>query len=99
MNPYFTYAALLACGLYGIKNKLALTQDALDTSVSPPQKLQRLPKDLYSATLRMAAPGSMAREVLGDDFVDHFAGTRENEWELYSMAVTDWETKRYLELA
>ena len=32
----------------------------------------------------------MAREVFGDDFVDHFAGTREHEVRLWDEAVTDW---------
>ena len=29
-------------------------------------------------------------EVLGDDFVDRFAGTREYELMLFNEAVTDW---------
>lgn len=80
MNPYFTFSAVLACGLYGIKNKLALpgpplrTRKATDSE--PPPSLHRLPKTLQEATARMAAEGSMARKVLGDAFVNHFAGTR-----------------------
>lgn len=35
-------------------------------------------------------PESVAREVFGDDFVEHFAGTREHEIRLWDEAVTDW---------
>lgn len=50
-----------------------------------------LPQSLEAATLRMMRQGSVAREVLGDDFVEHFGGTREHEVELWNSAVTNWE--------
>ena len=34
----------------------------------------------------------------GDDFVDHFAATREWEHRQWQDAVTDWELKRYFEI-
>lgn len=76
MNPYLTFSAVLACGLHGIKNKLPLTQPALRTKGENLPKLERLPKTLQEATSRMGAEGSLARKVLGDDFVDHYVGTR-----------------------
>lgn len=99
MNPHFTFAAVLACGLYGILHQLPLTIPALDTtSPSALEGLERLPKSLQEATLKMARKGSLAREVLGDKFVDHFTATRQNECDLYALAVTDWEIKRYTEM-
>lgn len=76
MNPHLTFAAVLACGLYGIKNKLPLTLEPMRTSGPNLPEYERLPKSLQSATAKMTAKGSMARKVLGDEFVDHFAGTR-----------------------
>ncbi|KAK4051803.1 hypothetical protein OIV83_002508 [Microbotryomycetes sp. JL201] len=99
MNPYLTFSAVLACGLYGIKNASPLTLEPLRTTNGKKPDLERLPKTLQEATAKMAAPNSMARQVLGDEFVDHFAGTREHEWNLFAAAVTDWEMSRYLELA
>ncbi|EQL04055.1 glutamine synthetase [Ophiocordyceps sinensis CO18] len=58
---------------------------------------ERLAKSLNEATQRFTRKGSVAREVFGDDFVDHFGGTRENEVRLFDEAVTDWEMKRYIE--
>lgn len=36
-------------------------------------------------------------QVFGDDFVEHFGGTRRHEIRLWDEAVTDWEMKRYIE--
>lgn len=50
-----------------------------------------LPTSLETATERMMKPNSIAREVLGDDFVEHFGGTRKHEVQLWNEAVTNWE--------
>lgn len=50
-----------------------------------------LPQSLEAATIRMTRSGSVAREVFGDDFVEHFGGTREHEVALWNSAVTNWE--------
>lgn len=54
-----------------------------------------LPTSLESATIRMMRSDSIAREreVFGDDFVDHYGGTREHEIKLWNEAVTNWERK------
>ena len=52
-----------------------------------------LPRSLEAATERMVQRDSIAREVLGDEFVDHFGGTREHEIKLWNEAVTSWESK------
>jgi len=46
----------------------------------------------------MLAPDSVARELFGNEFVDHYAQTRLEEWQLFSLAVTDYELRRYFEL-
>jgi len=50
-----------------------------------------LPQSLETATARMMRQGSVAREVLGDDLVEHFGGTREHEVKLWNSAITNWE--------
>lgn len=52
-----------------------------------------LSRTLEEAALRMMRPDSIAREpeVFGDEFVDHFGGTRLHEARLWSAAVTNWE--------
>lgn len=55
-----------------------------------------LPASLEAATERMMRSGSIAREdsVLGNEFVEHFGGTRQHEVGLWNAAVTNWEGKR-----
>ena len=49
-------------------------------------------------TTRNFRESAIARDWLGDTFVDHFAATREWEWRQWLDAVTDWEMKRYFEI-
>ncbi len=100
-NAHYVLAAVLACGWRGVEKNLPLTLPPLgrgeevggeaDTGI-------RLAKSLKEATERFAAKGSVAREVLGDEFVEHFEGTREHEMRLWDEAVTDWEVRRYIEI-
>lgn len=110
MNPYFTFAALLALGLRGIRNRTPLPGPPIRPPAAgsssrsgggppPPQQHERLPNSLEKAVEKFLREGSLAREVLGDEFVEHYGATRQNEAELYAQAVTDWELRRYLELA
>jgi glutamine synthetase len=83
---------------YGIENKLELYIPAslgLDKSGKLPG--ERLPKTLKEATLKMMEKGSLARLILGDAFVDHYAATRLHECREWDTAVTDWELTRYME--
>jgi glutamine synthetase len=56
-----------------------------------------LPATLHDATEQMKA-SPIAREILGEKFVEHFVQTREWEWRQHLKAVTDWEYKRYFEI-
>lgn len=95
-NPQLVLAAVLGCGLRGIEKKLELTIPPLGKGQETGGG-ERLAKNLGDAVNKMTEKGSVAREVLGDGFVDHFGGTRTHEINLYEQAVTDWEVKRYVE--
>jgi glutamine synthetase len=97
VNPYLAMAGTLAAGLYGIKNKLELTQAASTGNGYMEEAFGRLPATLEEATIRMKT-SSIAHEILGDYFVDHFISTRDWEWRQHLKAVTDWEIKRYFEI-
>lgn len=92
-NPYLVLAAIVALGWRGVEKKLELTLPPLgkgeDVGGSKDQGL-RLAKSLKQANVRFMRKESVAREVFGDEFVDHFGGTREHEVRLWDEAVTDW---------
>lgn len=92
-NPHFVMAAILGAGWRGVERKLAIPCPPLSKGTaqgSDTDKGERLAKSLKEATQRFMREGSVAREVFGDAFVDHFGGTREHEVRLFEEAVTDW---------
>lgn len=99
-NPHYVLAAVLALGWRGVENKLEIPCPPLGTGEDVGGQSDmgvRLAKSLREATDRFTRHGSIAREVFGDEFVEHFGGTREHEVRLWDEAVTDWEMKRYIE--
>jgi glutamine synthetase len=97
VNPYLAMAGCLASGLYGIKNKLELKQPATTGNGYLDFSNGTLPRTLEEATAKMKA-SAIAKEILGEAFVEHFVQTREWEWRQHLKAVTDWEYKRYFEI-
>jgi len=92
-NPYLVLATILALGWRGVEKKLEIKLPPLGKGEevgSASDKGLRLARSLKEATVQFAREKSVAREVFGDDFVDHFAGTREHEVRLWDEAVTDW---------
>jgi glutamine synthetase len=89
-NPFFVLATVLALGWRGIEKKLEVPVAPLGKSEDTAETGVRLAKSLREATDRFVRKGSVAREVFGDDFVDHFGGSREHEIRLWDEAVTDW---------
>ncbi len=96
-NPYLAMAACVAAGLYGIEQGLKLTTPPLEGDSAKARRIPRLPRNLMDATHNLKQ-SKIARELLGDEFVDHFVQTREWEWRQFQDAVTDWELKRYFEI-
>ncbi len=97
MNPYLATAAVLAAGLSGIEKKLKLTAKPIHGTNEGAENIPRAPRTLIETT-RIFRNSDLARDWFGDDFVDHFAATREWEWRQWLDAVTDWELKRYFEI-
>lgn len=91
MNPHYAFSAIFALGLRGIAEKSKLPYGPIGSPGVTRDTLIKLPTSLESATAQFKRPESLAREVMGDYFVDHFAGTREHELEVFRKAVTDWE--------
>lgn len=95
-NPFYVLSAILATGLRGIEKQLVIPIPPLGSGEGTAGG-ERLARNLMEGVTKMMEKGSVAREVFGDAFVEHFAGTREHEWRLWEEAVTDWEVKRYIE--
>jgi glutamine synthetase len=93
INPYLAMAASLAAGLDGIQRQLELPPPTVNaySGEAPP-----LPRTLAEA-IPLFRASALAREWLGEAFVDHYAATRDWEVRQFEKAVTDWELARYFE--
>ena len=94
-NPYLAIAACLGAGLYGIKNKIKLPKQMQGNKKQTADIF--LAQNLYAATEQLNN-STMAREIFGGNFVDHFVKTRDWEWREFQKSVTDFERKRYFEI-
>jgi glutamine synthetase len=97
INPYLAVAAVLAAGLSGVEKGLKLTTPPITGTNQGAEDIPRAPRTLIETT-RIFRQSEVARDWLGDDFVDHYAATREWEWRQWLDGVTDWELKRYFEI-
>ena len=97
VNPYLAMAAVIAAGLAGIEKKMKLTAKPIHGTNQGAEDIPRAPRTLIETT-RIFHKSDLARDWFGDDFVDHFAATRDWEWRQWLDAVTDWEKKRYFEI-
>lgn len=97
-NPYLVQAAALASGLWGIENEIEPEAPVKGNAyeVKPPARLA-FPATLWEAAQRLRR-SKPARALLGEDFVEHFAATREWEERQYRKHISDWELQRYFEI-
>ncbi len=97
-NPYLALAAALMSGLHGIEKGLEPSEMIVGNAYDKPQDPDTaLPTTLWEAAQRLKAC-QVARDYLGDEFVDHFAATREWEEREFRKHITDWELQRYFEI-
>jgi glutamine synthetase len=97
-NPYLALSAALASGVWGIENKIEPTPPVIGNDYA--RRVARslaIPATLSEAVLRFRN-STVAEELFGKDFVDHFAATREWEAREFQKQVTDWELRRYFEI-
>ena len=96
MNPYLAMAVVVGAALWGIEKEL-LPPPPVAGSAYASKEAPRLPRTLAEATARFRESAA-AREILGAEFVEHYARTREWEVRQFDRAVTTWELERYFEI-
>jgi glutamine synthetase len=94
VNPYLAFAALLAAGLAGIEAGLELPPPLEGNAYV--SDAERFPHSLREGIAALEA-GTMARNALGDDVVDHYLNYARTEQELFDRAVTCYERERMFE--
>ena len=93
-NPYLAFSALLAAGLYGIEQKLELGP-ALEGNAYI-SDAERFPHAMREAIARLEQ-STVARQLLGDEVIDHYLHYARTEQELFDKTVTGYERERMFE--
>ncbi|CAG9613775.1 Glutamine synthetase [Bacillus rhizoplanae] len=102
-NAYLAMAVLLAAGLDGIKNKLAVPP-AVDRNiyVMTPEEREKAGIIDLPATLAQALNELKSNEIicgaLGDHLLEHFIEAKEIEWDMFRTQVHQWERDQYMTL-
>jgi glutamine synthetase len=100
-NPYLTFAAILAAGLDGIKNKMDPGK-MMDYNVFDLTKRERIEKGIETlpSTINESADylekDELLKETLGAHVHDNILRIARAEWDAYRTQVHDWEIQRYL---
>ncbi|MBM7571643.1 type I glutamate--ammonia ligase [Aquibacillus albus] len=95
-NPYLAIAALLHAGLDGIKNQLKLgpaeTRNLYEVIATD---VPTLPTSLKEAVDNLKED-TVISNALGEYAFEKFIEEKEDEWFNYSLQVTEWERKKYM---
>ena len=85
MNAYLTYAAMIGAGLYGIEHGLKLEPEFKGNGYLATGH-PRMPRALYEAIGELERSDA-AREIFGEDVVDHYLNAARVEQETYDSVV------------
>jgi glutamine synthetase len=96
-NPYLAFAATIAAGLDGIENRIE-PPPPFEGDVYGARDLPQVPASLNEA-IHALGESPWARATFGEDVVDHYLHFFRTEQRKFDAAVTDWERRRYFEMA
>lgn len=99
-NPYLAFAALLSAGMRGIQESLPLAS-ATEQNIYEMLEVERtehgiasLPGSLKEA-VDEAKSGTLLKDLLGQELFKKLINLKEEEWNNYRRAVTDYEINCY----
>ncbi len=103
MNVYLAMAMHLTAAIIGIRDKIDPGKPtdfdlyAMNDEQLKEAGIRRLPRTLFAA-IEELRKDDLAKQVLGSVMHNSYIEYKNDEWERYHQAVTDWEVKEYLRL-
>jgi len=94
INPYLAIAAMVAAGIDGVENQMSLGPELAGNAYI--SDAPRVPHTM-TESLALWDNSSFAREIFGDEVVDHYANMARVEVDAFYRVVTDWELNRNFE--
>jgi glutamine synthetase len=96
-NPYIVYAAALAAGLDGIKNRIE-PPDIFQGDLYATKEMPQVPGTLREAIAEFER-SDLPRQAFGEDVAEHYLHFLRTEQRKFDEVVTCWERARYFERA
>jgi glutamine synthetase len=96
-NPYIAYAAALAAGMDGIRNKIE-PPEIFQGDLYAANELPRVPATLREA-IEEFERSDLPREAFGEEVAEHYLHFLRTEQRKFDEVVTCWERARYFERA
>ena len=96
-NPYLAFAATLAAGLDGIEHHVE-PPPSFEGDLYGARDLPQVPHSL-NESIHALAESDWARGVFGESVIDHYLHFFRTEQRKFDAVVTDWERRRYFEMA
>ncbi len=96
-NPYIVYAAILASGLDGIRNRIE-PPPVFQGDMYHAKELPRVPATLREAISEFES-GALAPQAFGQEVFEHYLHFVRTEQSKFDEVVTCWERARYFERA
>ncbi len=100
-NPYLAFAAMLASGLDGVRNKIeppepvAANVYTMSARERARLKIKSLPGNLGEA-IALLEKDDVVKDALGPHITEQFILAKKIEWAEYICAVHPWEVEQYL---
>ena len=94
-NPYLAYAAIIASGLDGIKNKIE-PPEIFQGDLYQAKELPRVPGNLRDAISEFER-STLAKQAFGKDVFEHLLHFARTEQKMFDEVVTCWERARFFE--
>jgi glutamine synthetase len=95
-NPYLAFAATIASGMWGIRNRVEPPEMFVGNAYEA-KDVPRVPTSLHEAVETFRG-SDVAREAFGDFVFEHLLNTADQEQIIFdNTCVTDWELTRYFE--
>ena len=96
-NPYLCIAMLIYSILDGLENSMEL-EDAINENMYSGKKynIKKLP-DTLSEAIDEFESSDFVKEKLGIQIFNEYVEAKKIDWNEFNNAITDWESKKYLE--
>lgn len=95
-NPYLATAAMLFMALEGVNNSLRLPSIETGDGINQINANIACAENLGEALIHLQKNETL-KQAIGETLIEHFIALKQNEYQRYLTATTDWESNEYFD--